>query len=87
MEDVAVDEDDPLLLADLVSVPDVVLAVVELLASEAAALDEPASPAVLEAVFAPSDDDFFPWSRKSVTYRPLPFSAKPAAVTCLTILG
>jgi hypothetical protein len=87
VEDVAVDEDDPLLLADLVSVPDVVLAVVELLASEAAALDEPASPAVLEAVFAPSDDDFFPWSRKSVTYQPLPLSAKPAAVTCLTIFG
>lgn len=87
MEDVAVDEDDPLLLADLVSVLDVALGVVELLASEAAALDEPASPAVLEAVFAPSDDDFFPWSRKSVTYQPLPLSAKPAAVTCLTIFG
>ncbi len=60
MEDVAVDEDDPLLLADLVSVLDVALGVVELLASEAAELEAPASPAVLEAVLAPSDDDFFP---------------------------
>lgn len=31
--------------------------------------------------------DFLPWSRKSVTYQPEPFSAKPAAVTCLTSFG
>ncbi len=57
-------------------------------------LDDPVSPDALLAVPAElvalsedDEDDFFPWSRKSVTYQPLPFSAKPAAVTCLTILG
>ncbi len=60
MEDVAVDEDDPLLLADLDSVLDVVLAVDALLEAEPVALDAPPSPAEPEAVLAPSDDDFFP---------------------------
>ncbi len=50
-------------------------------------LDDPVSLDALVELAALSDDDFFPWSRKSVTYQPLPFSAKPAAVTCLTILG
>ena len=87
MEDVAEDEDDPLLLADLGSALDVVLAVVELLVDVPDPPDAPESPVALEDVLAPSDDDFFPWSRKSVTYQPLPLSAKPAAVTCLTIFG
>ena len=46
-----------------------------------------AVPVELVALSEDDEDDFFPWSRKSVTYQPLPFSAKPAAVTCLTILG
>ncbi len=90
MEDVAEDEDDPLLLADLDSVLDAVLAVVELLVDvpdPSDAPDVPESPEALADLVAPSDDDFFPWSRKSVTYQPLPLSAKPAAVTCLTIFG
>ena len=68
-----VDEDDPALLDGCVPALD--------------PPDAPESPVALEEVLAPSDDDFFPWSRKSVTYQPLPFSAKPAAVTCLTIFG
>jgi len=32
-------------------------------------------------------DEVLPWSRKSVTYQPLPFNAKPAAVSCLARRG
>ena len=60
MEDAAEDEDDPLLLADLDSALDVVLAVVELLVDVLDPPDAPESPVALEDVLAPSDDDFFP---------------------------
>ncbi len=40
------------------------------------------------AGFAASDGaDFFPESRKSVTYQPVPLRAKPAAVSCFTKRG
>jgi len=58
-------------------VAEVVSLALPLLASAAAA-----------AGFAASDGPaFFPESRKSVTYQPVPFRAKPAAVSCFTRRG
>jgi hypothetical protein len=49
-----------------------------------AAVVEGATSDVLGALAVPSLDlDPLPSPRKSVTYQPLPLSAKPAAVTCL----
>lgn len=60
------DDDDPLLLTDLGSVPDGALAVVALLEAGVVAFDPldapaaPESPVAVDDVPAPSDVDFFP---------------------------
>ena len=58
------------------------------------AVEGPDAAELAGAELAPADSGeaepeagFLAESRKSVTYQPVPFSAKPAAVTCLTSLG
>ena len=56
--------------------------------AEVVPLEPPPASAAAAAGFAASDEaDFFPESRKSVTYQPVPFRAKPAAVSCFTRRG
>ena len=62
-------------------------------AGVAASEEGAAAPVVaVDAAEVASEDagawlDFFDPSRKSVTYQPVPLSAKPAAVSCLTKRG
>ncbi len=56
--------------------------------AEVVSLAPPLVSADAAAGFAASDEaDFFPESRKSVTYQPVPLRAKPAAVSCFTRRG
>jgi len=60
--------------------PDVAADVAPGLASDDAAADAAAVTGALSA-------GFLDCSRKSVTYQPVPFKAKPAAVSCFASLG
>jgi hypothetical protein len=87
LEEVAEVEEGLVAVACVLALEDDTFAAVVLVAGEAAGLVAELDGAISDifgAVAVPSlDFEPLPSPRKSVTYQPLPLSAKPAAVTCL----